>query len=419
MLRIDQIQVGMTLGKDLLSPQGRMLLPKGTMLTDKHLRICKVWGVLEAEIEESPQSDIAPQQRTEIDPKIISAAEEVAATLFLHANQDHEAIRELLDIFTQTATQDNNSCYLEAHRKKINRNSLAHTAPDLATAQSCDAMQLVKEETQLASLPDVYARIVEAINNPRSSASYVADIIGKDVSLAARLLKLVNSAFYSFPNRIDTLPRAVTIIGTNQLSTLALGISIISLFKNIAPEVLDLKSFWHHSVACGIASKLLAANFADTSEERCFVAGLLHDVGRLIVLENAPEAAQFVLITAQSQGLPLLEFEKQYWGSDHGMIGAALMRAWKFPSVLEKAVRYHHQPLTGKAPIEAAIVNLADIIVHATIPASSGNHYVPPLAEQTWKLLGLKHSMLFPLCDQLNFMLDQTMRLFFAEEDHD
>ena len=122
-----------------------------------------------------------------------------------------------------------------------------------------DPSSLVGEDTQLASLPNIFMEITDVLSDPRSSAINIANVISKDPSLSAKLLKIVNSAFYNFPSRIDTISRAVMIIGSKQLSALALGTSIIRIFQDIPSDLVNMKSFWEHSLACGIGARMIAS----------------------------------------------------------------------------------------------------------------------------------------------------------------
>ena len=224
---------------------------------------------------------------------------------------------------------------------------------------------LVSQELRLASLPDVYYRIMEVINSARSSASHIAEAVSKDTSLVARLLKLVNSAFYGFPSKIDTVPRAVAIIGTKELSTLALGITAVQYFNNIPPDFVDMKNFWTHSVACGVYARLLASEKVGVSEERLFVAGLLHDLGKLVIFRQIPFSAREAMELSEEKGIPVWQAEREVMGFDHSHVGALLLREWRIPAHLEAAVRFHHSPLPSSYSMESSLLNVADSLAIA------------------------------------------------------
>lgn len=262
---------------------------------------------------------------------------------------------------------------------------------------------LLRGDVQVASLPIVYTRINEAVNNPRSSTSEISSIISDDPGLASRLLKIVNSAFYGYPSRIDTISRALFIVGTQQLRDLALGTSIVHLFKGIPKTLVDMESFWRHSIACGIAAKIMAAYCrTQVNVERFFVAGLVHDIGRLILYKKKPEEAQKALILARDEGALLHRAEQDLFGFDHAAVGRLLIRMWKLPQSLEEVVACHHHPLGAAAyPLEAAMIHVADIIANGMQIGSSGEHRVPPICGKAWDLIGLPTSALSPVMDQI------------------
>ena len=150
-------------------------------------------------------------------------------------------------------------------------------------------LEIIKGNEDLPSLPAIFNEVNEAVDDPRSSMGDIAEIISSDISLSARILRLVNSAFFGFPSRIDTISHAVTIIGTQQLRDLVLATAVIDLFRGIPSELVDMRSFWQHSISCGIASRILSSYHREANIEHFFVAGLLHDLGRLILYIKIPD----------------------------------------------------------------------------------------------------------------------------------
>ncbi len=147
----------------------------------------------------------------------------------------------------------------------------------------------------LASLPNIYFQVDKAINHPSSSTSRIGTILSYDQALCARLLRIANSAFYGFARRIDGIEDAVRIIGTRQLHDLVLATVVLSQFKGIDSNLVSMRSFWRHSLACSIASRCLARLRRESNIERFFVAGLLHDIGSLAMYQLLPERAQLAL----------------------------------------------------------------------------------------------------------------------------
>ena len=262
--------------------------------------------------------------------------------------------------------------------------------------------ELLESYVQVSSLPMIFYRISEAVNDPRASMADIGKIISDDPGLTVRLLRVVNSAFYGFPSKIGTITQALVIIGTRQLCDLALGTSVITLFKGIPEDLVTMESFWRHSITCGIAAETLAAYRRETNLERFFVAGMIHDIGRLVIYKKMSQEAQEMLLRCKSSGALLFLGEREAIGFDHATLGSTLLRSWNLPPGIVEAVAFHHQPREAKHyPIETAVVHVADIIANAIQSGSSGECFVPPLDEGVWEILGLSTSILSSTLDHL------------------
>ncbi len=221
-----------------------------------------------------------------------------------------------------------------------------------------DPRDLVQGVVRLVSLPEVCVRISEMLDDPLVSAADLGQIISQDVSLTARLLKIVNSAFYGFPSRIETVTRAITIIGMRELRGLVLAASVIEAFGRIPNRLIDMSAFWRHSVYCGVVAQLLACRCHVLHSERLFVAGLLHDIGKLILANRLPTRMEEVVHVMETEVMPAVLAERVVLGFDHATVGGALLEAWKMPSSLRECVAYHHSP-------EEALVDALDVsLVH-------------------------------------------------------
>ena len=167
----------------------------------------------------------------------------------------------------------------------------------------------------------MFYELNEVIANPLSSADQMAQVINKSPSLTALLLKIVNSSFYGLPSKVDRVSLAVTLIGTRELSALALGISIMSMFRKIPSRLLSMPLFLQHSLACGIVSRLLAAQKNMRQTEQMFTAGLLHDLGRLVIFIYFPDEALAAMRHAVAKSICLHAAEKDLFSCHHGHIG--------------------------------------------------------------------------------------------------
>jgi len=391
-VNIDSLKPEMVLAEDLFHADGRLLLSKGVKLAPNHLRVLKIWGVAAAEIEGVSDGSRSPTLE-EIDPAVLKEAQELTRKQFSHANVDHPFLGELFRICIlrraqRMALQKTSGSDGGAAGSETAPTANVRSTPTVGNRKR-DLASLLDGDVALVSLPNIFTEINRVISDPRSSAVHVADVISKDPNLTARLLRIVNSAFYGFPSKIDTISRAVTVLGSKELSTLALGTSVLNIFNDIPADLVDMKSFWEHSVACGAAARMIGSykNIANT--ERLFVAGLLHDIGRIIIYKNLPSAGREMLLYAQQTDCLLRSAELEVLGFDHGQIGAMLMQKWKLPVILEQALGYHHQPTQSQHPLEASLVHIADILINAMMIGTSGERFVPPVIPEVWTELGL------------------------------
>ncbi len=271
-----------------------------------------------------------------------------------------------------------------------------------------DAKDLITETLELASLPAVVMAAMEMLNNPHTSASDVGEIVSQDPALSIKLLKIVNSAFYGFPSQIDTIPRAITIVGTRELTDLILGSSAIQVFSRLPNRLINMQQFWEHSLYTGVVARILARHLRAPNTERCFVMGLLHDVGALILFRQKPDEAQRALDITGNSKVPLHIAEREVFGFDHGAVGAELMHSWNLPDSFVAATRYHHQPSAAQRyRLETAIIHLADIITGMVHPATTDA--LPPVLEPgAWELTGLSVEIMEAVCAEADTQFEEA-----------
>jgi HD-like signal output (HDOD) protein len=265
------------------------------------------------------------------------------------------------------------------------------------------------------SLPQIYGQLTEALDNPRASTWQIADIISGDSGLTARLLRLVNSAFYCFPSKVESISHAVLLVGTEQIRDLALATSILRSFKGISADLVDMESFWLHSIATGVTARLLATHRREANSERFFVAGVLHDIGRLLMYKHLPDEAREALSRTRQGDASLLDAEREVFGFDHAAAGGVVLHAWGLPPSLTEVARCHHTPGDARRyPVEAAVVHLADVIVTALELGSSGDAAVPRLSPTAWECLGLPASALGAVAEQAARQVNDVRRSVLA-----
>lgn len=223
--------------------------------------------------------------------------------------------------------------------------------------------ELARDISGLVSLPRAYYRISEMLEDPRYSSADIGKVIAHDPALTARLLRVVNSAYYGLPSKVDTIPQAVTVLGTRALHELVLATSVTSAFSKISTELVDMADFWHHSIYCGILARVITRRLRRGQPEQLFVAGLLHDLGKLVIYHRLPERSAEILTRFAHEELPLYRIERDVLGFDHAAVGAALMAAWKLPDVLRVTVAFHHAPARAAShQTEVAVVHVANAL---------------------------------------------------------
>lgn len=268
--------------------------------------------------------------------------------------------------------------------------------------------ELLSDVSSVPSLPLLYSRLDETINHPRSSIADIAKVLSEDQGLTARILKLANSPLFGYFSKIDTITQAVTIIGIQQVRDLALAISVMGLFKGLPKDLIIMERFWRHCIGTALAARVLATSQREANLERFFVAGILHDIGRLVMFIRIPDISREMLTVAKEKQLCLYSVERQQLGFDHADVGGALLRSWKLPLRVVEPVEFHHRSnQAGQFPRESAMLHCADLISHALELGSSGDNLVPPLTPGAWERLAISPFQLPALVAQITGQFDE------------
>jgi HD-like signal output (HDOD) protein len=165
----------------------------------------------------------------------------------------------------------------------------------------------------------------------------------------------------------------------------------MAMFDHIPRQLVDVESFWRHSLACGVTARAIAGRRGETNVERFFAEGVLHDVGHLILYAHAPDEAREAIVRSRVSGRPLHECERDVLGFDHADVGHALLMQWNLPEPFRDAVGHHHTPRRAlHFPADAAVVHVAEVIIHALGMGRTGEDQVPPFDPQAWETLGIE-----------------------------
>lgn len=256
-----------------------------------------------------------------------------------------------------------------------------------------EIQDLVNNATQLISLPEISLRINELANDPDSTADDMAKLISQDPALVVRMLKIANSAYYGLSTEIETITRAVAVLGTNKIRDLVLSTSTSEAFDGIPNDLITMQDFWHHSLYCGLLAQILCKKSNKANPESIFIAGLLHDIGQLLMFNQLPEKSHeaILLLMEGTEELETYEAERHVFGFDHMQVGAELIKAWKLAPVLQECVEFHHEPQNAKKfPAEVALINIANAVaVMADFDSMSEEDEIPMIDPKSWEFTGL------------------------------
>lgn len=275
------------------------------------------------------------------------------------------------------------------------------------------AKELVSETLELVSLPDLVHRINLMVEDPDSSAAEIGQLISEDPALTARLLKVVNSPMFGFPSRIDTISMAITILGTRQLRDLVLATAVVSKFHNLTDEVVDMETFWCHSICTALSAKVIGQHLKENNSERFFIAGLLHDIGKLVMYVTHPDASRQVIELSDEQDIDKSSVEKSIFGFTHAAVGGELLSLWQLPDSLIESTRYHHNPIRAQHfATETAVVHIADTIAN-NIQSPISKDDDSPIQAITWPIVGLESSLLEKLHEEVYELLDDSLKVMY------
>jgi HD-like signal output (HDOD) protein len=260
-----------------------------------------------------------------------------------------------------------------------------------------DPCTIIANVRSIFSLPEVVIRVNELIDSDEATNAELERVILNDPALTAKLLKFANSSYFGLSGKVDTVLRAISIIGHKELRNLAIASSVTATFKDIPSNLVNMDTFWYHSVTCGVTARLLASSV--DSRERFFIAGLLHSVGRLVLFSQYPKESAKVL-SCMSQGEDAaINAERKAFGFTHAQLGAELLRQWRLPLNIWKMVEFQSDPIKDEthrydASTLCAAVNIANFIQPCTNQKINAKKAIPVQAFEAWNLLSLSPELI-------------------------
>lgn len=279
-----------------------------------------------------------------------------------------------------------------------------------------DIQKALAKVTEISSLPEITTRIVQVVEDPRATAHDMHEIVKNDPALAAKVLKVVNSAFYGLPSQIASLDRAILMLGLSAVKNIALAASLSRMFRaETISEEFEARDLWWHCVAVGVCAKLIASAGKAVEDDEAFVAGLVHDLGLFVGAQVFPKKVAIVMkrICAET-GENFCEVEEEVIGANHQAIGSALANKWRFPPALRYAIGYHHDPSPLKPEFRkiATVIHVADTIccearVGVWVTAQSQQ-----LPEELLAFIGMNEEKLDQVREGLPEKIEEAKQIF-------
>ena len=240
-----------------------------------------------------------------------------------------------------------------------------------------DIEKELHEVTDLISLPEIYLKVRRLLDDEDADIEDFAEVVVVDPNLSARLLRVVNSAYYGFPEPVESLSRALNLVGLDRLHTMVLGVSAVSSL-DLPNDILPLKPFWHGSLYCGVLTRLMADRLKLERSDRLFVAGLLHDIGSLVLCAKFPDHAREAIRLSVQSHQPVHVIQREMLDHHYGDIGAMLMFNWNLSRELQTLVRFQPEPEAAPAlQVETALLHFAHACTSANRPLDVDNLVAP------------------------------------------
>ena len=264
---------------------------------------------------------------------------------------------------------------------------------------------------KMPTLSPLTHKIVQVANDRRSSAQDLTDVIQLDPVLTAKVIKMVNSAYFGLPQKVKSLKQTIVMLGINTVKNVALSSSFASNVRIKEKTSLSANDFWQHSLGVAVASKLIAKDLGVDPKflEEYFIAGLIHDIGKVLINNFFTEEMNRILDISSEKKISIIDIEKQVLKLSHEEVGIAIGKKWNFEAPLLFAVGKHHTPATtGSSALMSMIVSVADTFVKILNIGFSGNHKVDPVSEEVWHALQINEEKVFAALSTINEEIEKA-----------
>lgn len=271
---------------------------------------------------------------------------------------------------------------------------------------------IIRQIQELPSLPVVVLELLSSMDQDDTDVHVLAQKIELDQALAAKTLRIANSSFYGMQSKVTSIPQAVSVLGFHSIRTVVTACALTGSFAPVNGGF-DFQAFWRHSLATAIAARLLAPHLR-INPETAFTAGLLHDLGTLVLVTRFPAEHALVRSYRQAHDCQMADAELAVIGIDHAQVGSALAAYWKFPEAIQQAVADHHAIDRLEAGGLPLAVHMANAVALALDLAGIDDALVPPVSPAVWRSLSLDEQAWFALLLQTEHTFDEMSRIMLA-----
>jgi HD-like signal output (HDOD) protein len=264
------------------------------------------------------------------------------------------------------------------------------------TAEREQILQSLKEIRDLPTLPSVFVRIIRVLRNPQASVKEISQVVEADQAITMKILKLINSSFYGLSRGVDSVHQAIVLLGATTLKNVVISASVFKALGGQGQSALfSRESFWQHSIGCGMIARYLGAKAGFARDEEGFIAGIIHDIGKVVLDQYFHDHFISIVKEAKSQGITFRQAELNQLGICHSEIGAFLAETWSLPEKLVEVIAGHHRyrPDVAEAPM-VALIQLSDMLARKYKVGSGGDDLVPEVAPEVWQRLNLTEEQL-------------------------
>ncbi len=278
------------------------------------------------------------------------------------------------------------------------------------------AQELALRTTELVTLPAIYHRVKQVFDDPDGSVIVLAKVVAADPGITMRVLRVVNSVFYGFPGKIETMSRAVSVLGMQQVHDIVLATTVTAVFSGMRPERMDVARFWRASAMRGLLARAAAKSCGLLDAERLFVGGLLEDIGHMVMYMHVPQLAEQALVEGRTSGAAPEVLERDIIGCDFAQVGAALLAEWRLPRSFAVAIGAQNDPASG-APheFEASLLHMARCAVGYDAELIDSASIVARASPAAWHITRLEPQGFEGACAEASGALAAVMGLFFSE----